>query len=83
MAARQAQVDNGCDAFTIQDHGDGGRQTLITTGELGKGWVFARGAGIVYNVGPADLPARLYEESAADDGGTRANKKIKRLVDRQ
>ena len=52
QAAQPSRVDNGCDTFTIQDHGDGGRQTLISSGEIGKGWVFARGAGIVYNVGP-------------------------------
>ena len=73
----QAQVDNGCGLFRIQDHGDGGRQTLITTGDLGKGWVFARGAGIVYNVGPQTFRLAYTKESAADDGGTRGNKKSK------
>jgi len=73
----QAQVDSGCGLFRIQDHGDGGRQTLITTGDLGKGWAIARGAGIVYNVGPNTLRLAYTKESAADDGGTRANKKSK------
>ena len=50
---------------------------------LGKGWVFARGAGIVYNVGPQTFRLAYTKESAADDGGTRGNKRIKRLVDRQ
>jgi hypothetical protein len=72
-------VDNGCQSsgggFRIQDHGDGGRQTLIQTGDLGKGWVFARGAGIVYNVGPNTLRLAYTTESAADDGGTRAHKR--------
>jgi len=71
----QAQVDNGCQLFRIQDHGDGGRQTLITTGDMGKGWVFARGAGIVYNVGPQTFRLAYTTENAADDGGTRANKR--------
>jgi hypothetical protein len=68
-------VDNGCGLFRIQDHGDGGRQTLITTGDLGKGWSFARGAGIVYNVGPQTFRLAYTSQSAADDGGTRAHKR--------
>jgi hypothetical protein len=71
----QAQVDNGCGLFRIQDHGDGGRQTLITTGDLGKGWVFTPGAGIVYNVGPNTLRLAMTTQGAHDDGGTRANKR--------
>ena len=71
----QAQVDNGCGLFRIQDHGDGGRQTLITTGDLGKGWVFTPGAGIVYNVGPNTLRAAFTTQGGHDDGGTRANKR--------
>ena len=73
----QAQVDNGCDVFSIQDHGDGGRQTLISSGTMGKGWVFSRGAGIVYNVGPNTLRLAYTKESGADDGGTRAHKQSK------
>jgi hypothetical protein len=76
-AAANNFVDNGCGLFRIQDHGDGGRQTLITTGDLGKGWVFARGAGIVYNVGPQTFRLAYTKESAADDGGTRAHKSSK------
>ena len=72
----QAQVDNGCQLFRIQDHGDGGRQTLITTGDLGKGWRFTPGAGIVYNVGPNTLRLAFTTTGGGhDDGGTRANKR--------
>jgi hypothetical protein len=71
----QAQVDNGCDSFQIQDHGDGGRQNMITSGTLGKGWVFARGAGIVYNVGPQTFRLAYTKENGEDDGGTRGHKK--------
>jgi hypothetical protein len=71
----QAQVDSGCDSFQIQDHGDGGRQNMITSGTLGKGWVFARGAGIVYNVGPQTFRLAYTKENGEDDGGTRGHKK--------
>jgi hypothetical protein len=73
----RAGAQNGCAQFTIQDHGDGGRQTLISSGTLGEGWVFARGAGIVYNVGPQTFRLAYTKESAADDGGTRAHKSSK------
>jgi hypothetical protein len=76
-AAANNFVDNGCGAFSIRDHGDGGRQVLIQTGDLGKGWVFARGAGIRYQVGPNTLRLAYTTESAADDGGTRARKRSK------
>jgi hypothetical protein len=76
-AAANNFVDNGCGAFSIRDHGDGGRQVLIQTGDLGKGWVFARGAGIRYQVGPNTLRLAYTKESAADDGGTRARKRSK------
>ena len=77
LPATGNSVDNGCGAFSIRDHGDGGRQILIQTGDLGKGWVFARGAGIRYQVGPNTLRLAYTKESAADDGGTRASKRSK------
>jgi hypothetical protein len=71
-------VDNGCDTSTIQDHGDGGRQTLITTGPgIGKGWSVAPGFGIVYNVGPNTLRFAATHQRWQDDGGTRAQKKTR------
>jgi hypothetical protein len=73
----QAQVDNGCDASTLQDHGDGGRQQLATTGTAGKGWVFTPAFGIVYNVGPNTLRFAATHQRWADDGGTRAQKKTR------
>ena len=73
----RAGAQNGCGSFSIQDNGDGGRQTLITSGNLGKGWVFARGAGIVYNVGPQTFRLAYTKESGADDGGTRGHKESK------
>jgi hypothetical protein len=69
------QIMNGCGSFQIQDNGDGGRQNLITSGNLGKGWVFTPGAGIVYNVGPNTLRLAMTTEGGHDDGGTRANKR--------
>ena len=71
----QAQVDSACSLFRIQDHGDGGRQTLITTGDFGKGWVMAPGVGIVYNVGPNTLRLAGTKEYAQDQGGTRGRKR--------
>jgi hypothetical protein len=74
----QAQVDNGCDTSTIQDHGDGGRQTLITTGPgVGKGWSITPAFGIVYNVGPNTLRFAATQQRWHDDGGTRAQKKTR------
>ena len=73
----QAQVDNGCDTSTIQDHGDGGRQTLITTGATGKGWSIAPAFGISYNVGPNTLRFAATQQRWQDDGGTRAQKKTR------
>jgi len=74
---RGSSVQNGCGSFSIQDHGDGGRQSLISSGALGKGWVFTRAAGIVYNVGPQTFRLAYTKESGADDGGTRAHKESK------
>jgi hypothetical protein len=72
---RGNSVQNGCGSFSIQDNGDGARQNLITSGNLGKGWVFTPGAGIVYNVGPNTLRLAMTTEGGHDDGGTRANKR--------
>src|SRR5215472_1047479 len=59
-------VNNGCQRFRIQDHGDGGKQTLIDSGLLGKGWVYAPGWGISYNVGPNTLRFAGTVEGAQD-----------------
>src|SRR5262249_49393168 len=69
-----SSVSNGCQSFQIQDHGDGGRQSLIASGNLGKGWVVTPGAGISYNVGPNTLRLAFTTESGHDDVGTRAYK---------
>jgi len=59
---------NGCQSFQIQDHGDGGRQNLISSGNMGEGWVVAPGAGISYNVGPNTLRLAFTTEGGADGG---------------
>jgi hypothetical protein len=70
-----SRVDNGCGDFAIQDHGDGGRQTLISSGDIGKGWVYAPAAGISYNVGPNTLRFAGTMEFAQDNGGTPGRKR--------
>jgi len=59
---------NGCQSFQIQDNGDGGRQSLISSGNMGKGWVVTPGAGISYNVGPNTLRLAFTTEGGADGG---------------
>jgi hypothetical protein len=68
---------NGCDRYRIQDHGDGGRQTLFDTGadSIGKGLTRAHGPGIVYSVGPYTLRAMGSFEQSEDRGGQRGRKK--------
>ena len=86
-AQSQPAGANGCQTFSIQDHGDGGRQSLIASGNLGKGWVVTPGAGISYNVGPNTLRFAGTVEGAQDGrsgtppttgnpaGSSRANKR--------
>ena len=65
------------DRFRIQDHGDGGRQSLFDTGadSVGKGTAIAIGPGLVWNVGPYTLRAMTQFLQAADDGGTVGKKR--------
>jgi hypothetical protein len=69
-------LQNGCDRYRIQDHGDGGRQTLFDTGagSIGEGLTVAHGAGIVYNVGPYTLRVMRSFEFSEDRGGSRGKK---------
>jgi hypothetical protein len=68
---------NGCDRYRIQDHGDGGRQTLFDTGgsSIGDGLTVAHGPGIVYNVGPYTLRAMGSWMESEDRGVTRGKKR--------
>jgi hypothetical protein len=68
--------DNGCSRYRIQDHGDGGRQTLFDTGadSIGDGLHRAHGPGIVWNIGPYTLRAMGSFQQSADRGGTRGKK---------
>ena len=70
-------LSNGCDRYRIQDHGDGGRQTLFDTGagSIGDGLSRAHGPGLVYNVGPYTLRAMGSFMQSEDRGGTRGKKK--------
>jgi hypothetical protein len=60
----------------VQDHGDGGRQTLFDTGadSIGDGLHRAHGPGIVYNVGPYTMRVMGSFQQSADRGGTRGKK---------
>jgi hypothetical protein len=69
--------DNGCDRYRIQDHGDGGRQTLFDSGagSIGDGLTTALGPGLVWNVGPYTLRMMRSFERSEDRGGTQGRKK--------
>jgi hypothetical protein len=69
--------ENGCNRYRIQDHGDGGRQTLFDTGanSVGNGLTTAMGPGVVWSVGPYTLRAMGSFEQSADDGATRGKKR--------
>jgi hypothetical protein len=69
-------LTNGCDRYRIQDHGDGGRQTLFDSGAgtIGDGLTVAHGPGIVWNVGPYTLRMMRSFEFSEDRGGARGKK---------
>jgi hypothetical protein len=62
---------NGCQRYAIQDHGDGGRQTLFSTGNnsIGDGLHVAHGPGFVWNVGPYTFRAMGAFQTSEDRGG--------------
>ena len=69
--------ENGCSRYRVQDHGDGGRQTLFDTGgdSIGDGLHVAHGPGIVYNVGPYTLRAMAHFQTSEDRGVTTGKKR--------
>ena len=69
--------DNGCSRYRIQDHGDGGRQTLFDTGDgsIGDGLHVAHGPGVVWNVGPYTLRTMGSFQTSQDRGETTGKKK--------
>jgi hypothetical protein len=62
---------NGCNRYRIQDHGDGGRQTLFDSGAntIGDGLHVAHGPGIRWDIGPYTLRAMMHFQTSADRGG--------------
>jgi hypothetical protein len=70
-------LDTGCDRYRVQDHGDGGRQTLFDTGadSIGDGLHIGHGPGIVWNVGPYTLRAMGYFQRSEDRGVTTGKKR--------
>ncbi len=74
--------DNGCDRYRIQDHGDGGRQTLFDTGggSVGDGLTIGPAVGIVYNVGPYTLRTMGSWLRSEDRGVTRGRKKAQNFL---
>jgi hypothetical protein len=69
--------ENGCSRYRVQDHGDGGRQTLFDSGAdtIGDGLHRAHGPGVVYNVGPYTLRAMGSFQQSEDRGGTPGKKR--------
>jgi hypothetical protein len=74
---RSPGAENGCSRYRIQDHGDGGRQTLFDSGadSIGRGLHVAHGPGLVWAVGPYTLRAMGHFQTSADQGGTPGKKK--------
>src|SRR5574341_1442773 len=68
---------DGCSRYRVQDHGDGGRQTLFDTGSgsIGKGLHTALGPGVVWNVGPYTMRVMGHFQQSNDDGGTIGKKR--------
>ena len=68
---------NGCDRYRVQDHGDGGRQTLFDSGagSIGDGLHVAHGPGLVWSVGPYTFRTMAHFQTSEDRGGTRGQKK--------
>jgi hypothetical protein len=73
----RATGGNGCDRYRIQDHGDGGRQTLYDTGagSIGDGLHTALGPGVVWNIGPYTMRAMGHFQQSEDRGGTPGKKR--------
>jgi hypothetical protein len=69
-------LQNGCNRYRIQDHGDNGRQTLFDTGNnsIGDGLHIGLTPGIVWNIGPYTLRAMAHRQRSEDRGGTRGQK---------
>src|SRR5258706_3431846 len=70
-------ASNGCDRYRVQDHGDGGRQSLFDTGagSIGDGLHTAMGPGVVWSVGPYTLRAMGSFQQSEDRGGTPGKKR--------
>jgi hypothetical protein len=64
-------VANGCNRYRVQDHGDGGRQTLFDSGAntIGDGLHVAHGPGLVWSVGPYTLRAMSNFQRSEDGAG--------------
>jgi len=65
------------DRYRIQDHGDGGRQSLFDSGaaSVGDGLQTAMGPGIVWSIGPYTLRAMGSFSKGEDRGGTTGKKR--------
>jgi hypothetical protein len=76
-ARQDSNTDNGCGRYTIQDHGDNGRQRLFDTGDgaTGDGLHLAHGPGFVWSVGPYTLRAMGSFQSSEDRGVTTGKKR--------
>ena len=75
---------NGCARYRVQDHGDGGRQTLFDTGatggnnptgSIGDGLHVAHGPGLVWSVGPYTFRTMGHFQASEDRGGLPGKKR--------
>jgi hypothetical protein len=76
-ARDNSNTDNGCGRYTVQDHGDNGRQRLFDSGDgaTGDGLHRAHGPGIVWNIGPYTLRGMGSFQQSEDRGGTTGKKR--------
>jgi hypothetical protein len=72
----QRQGDVGCSRLRIQDNGDGGRQTLFDTGDVGTGWSHFLMPGFQYAVGPYRLRVVGGFQSYANNNSPNLGKTI-------
>ena len=75
-------TENGCSRYRIQDHGDGGRQTIFDSGagSVGNGLHVAHGPGVVWAVGPYTFRAMGSFQRSEDIGGTTGKKRAQNFL---
>jgi len=77
---RRPGADNGCDALSISDHGDGGTQNLFSAGDIGRGLFTYIMPGMSWEVGPYRLRVTGGFANMADKGGDTGKKRAHNFI---